>query len=137
MADDNATPSIPPDAAVQQEELEEAPLDLDVFQRPREEEPPRRVVRTRVARSVWDCQLSPNPHALAIYLKFVPARGAALARFEKCQCKDDDVRLHCRTWVPSDGHYRWLRGPINPLPLEHRAEYLVRTIRRILEFLEL
>jgi hypothetical protein len=46
MADDDATPSIPPVAAVQQEKLEEAPLDLDVSQRPREEEPPRRVVRT-------------------------------------------------------------------------------------------
>jgi len=46
MADDDATPSIPPVAPVQQEELEEAPLDLDVSQRPREEEPPRRVVRT-------------------------------------------------------------------------------------------
>jgi hypothetical protein len=151
MADDDATPSIPPVAAVQQEELGEAPLDLDVFQRPRketpldldvfqrprEEEPPRRVVRIRVARLVWDRRKSPNPHALAIYLEFVPARGVALARFEECQCEDDDVRLHCRTWVPGDGHYRWLRGPINPLPLEHRAEYLVRTIRRILEFLEL
>jgi hypothetical protein len=46
MADDDATPSIPPVAPVQQEELEEALLDLDVSQRPREEEPPRRVVRT-------------------------------------------------------------------------------------------
>jgi hypothetical protein len=137
MADDDATPSIPPVVVVQQEELEEAPFDLDVSQRPREEEPPRRVVRIRVVRSVWDRRLSPNPHALAIYLEFVPARGAAPTRFEECQCEDDDVRLHCRTWVPSDGHYCRLRGPINPLPLEHRAEYLVRTIRRILEFLEL
>ncbi len=137
MADDVTTPSNPPVAPVQQEELEEVPLDLDVFQRPREEEPPRRVVRTRVARSVWDCRLSPNPHALAIYLEFVPARGAAPERFEECQCEDDDVRLHCRTWVPEDGHYRWLRGTINPLPLEHRAEYLARTIGRILEFLQL
>ncbi len=110
---------------------------MDVSQRLREEEPPRRVVRTRVACSVWDRRLSPNPHALAIYLEFVPTRGAAPARFEECQCEDDDVRLHCRTWVPGNGHYRWLRGPINPLPLEHRAEYLVRTIRCILEFLEL
>ncbi len=46
MADDDATPSNPPVAPVQQEELEEAPLDLNVFQRSREEEPPRRVVRT-------------------------------------------------------------------------------------------
>jgi hypothetical protein len=84
MADDVATPSNPPVAPVQQEELEEVPLDLDVSQRPCEEEPPRRVVRTRVARSIWDRRLSPNPHALAIYLEFVPARGAAPKRFEEC-----------------------------------------------------
>jgi len=110
---------------------------LNVSQRPREKEPPKRVVRTRIDRSVWDCRLSPNPHALAIYLEFVLARGAAPERFEECQCEDDDVRLHYRTWVPGDGHYRWLQGPINPLPLEHRVEYLARTIRRILDFLQL
>jgi hypothetical protein len=136
MVDDDATPSNPPIAPVQQEELEEAQFDLNVSQRPREKEPPRRVVRTRVDRFVWDRRLSPNPHALAIYLEFVPARGAAPERFEECQCKDDDVRLR-RTWVLGDGHYRWLRSPINPLPLEHRAEYLARTIRRILDFLQL
>jgi len=81
MADDDATPSNPPVTPVQQEELEEASLDLNVSQRPNKEEPPRRVVRTRVDRSVWDRRLSPNPHALAIYLEFVPARGAAPERF--------------------------------------------------------
>jgi hypothetical protein len=54
MADDDAPPSNPPVAPVQQEELEEAPFDLNVSQRPREEEPPMRMVRTQVARSVWD-----------------------------------------------------------------------------------
>ncbi len=54
MADDVATLSNLLVAPVQQEELEEVPLDLDVSQRPRKEEPPRRVVHTRVARSVWD-----------------------------------------------------------------------------------
>jgi hypothetical protein len=97
MADDDTTPSNPPIALIQQEEFEEASLDLNVSQRPREEEPPKRVVRTRVDRSVWDRRLSPNPHALAIYLEFVPARGAAPERFEECQCEDDDVRFHCRT----------------------------------------
>jgi hypothetical protein len=142
MEDDVATPSNPPVALVDKEEVEEAPLDevafeVNVFQQSREEEPSRKVVRTQVDRSAWDRQLSPNPHALAIYLEFVPAQGIAPKRFEKCQCEDDDVRLHCRTWVPGDGHYRWLRGPINPLPMEHQAEYLVHTIRRILEFLQL
>ncbi len=95
------------------------------------------MVRTRVDRSAWDRQLSPNPHALTIYLEFVPACGVVPERFEECQCGDDNVRLHCRTWVPGDGPYRWLRGPINPLPMEHRVEYLVRTIRHILDFLQL
>jgi hypothetical protein len=35
------------------------------------------MVRTRVDRLAWDRQLSPIPHALAIYLEFVPARGVA------------------------------------------------------------
>ncbi len=110
---------------------------MNVFQRLRKEKPSRRVVRTRVDRSTWDHRLSPNPHVLAIYLEFVPARGATLQRFEECQCEDDDVRLHCRTWVPNDGHYHWLRSPINPLSMEHRAEYLARTIRHIQKFLQL
>jgi hypothetical protein len=134
MADDVAMPSNPPVAPVEQEELEEALLDVNVSQRPREKEPSRQMVRNRVDRLAWDRRLSPNPHALIIYLKFVPARGTAPERFEECQCEDDDVRLHCRTWVPGDGHYHWLRGPINPFPMEHRAEYLARTIRRILDF---
>jgi hypothetical protein len=46
MADNDATPSNPPIAPVQQEEIEEAPLDFNVSQWSREEEPPRRVVRT-------------------------------------------------------------------------------------------
>ncbi len=52
MADDDAMPSNPPVAPVQQEELEEAPFALNVSQRLREEEPPMRVVRTRVDCSV-------------------------------------------------------------------------------------
>jgi hypothetical protein len=142
MVDDVATPSNPPVAPVDKEELEEAPLDevaleVNVSQRSCEEKPSRKVVRTRVDRSAWDRRLSLNPHALTIYLEFVPTRGAVPKRFEECQCEDDDVRLHCRMWVPGDGHYRWLRGPINPLPMEHRVEYLARTIRRILKFLQL
>jgi len=83
-ADDVTTPLNPLVAPVEQEELKEAPLDVNVSQWPREEEPSRRVVRTRVDRSAWDHRLSPNPHALAIYLEFVPARGAAPERFEEC-----------------------------------------------------
>ncbi len=112
MADDVVTPSNPLVATIDKEKLKEATLDgtplnkiafeVNVSQRPCEEEPSRRVVRTRVNRSIWDRRLFPNPHALAIYLEFVPARGVAPKRFEECQCEDDDVCLHCRTCVPSD-----------------------------------
>jgi hypothetical protein len=110
---------------------------MNVSQRSREKEPSRRVVHSRVDRLAWDRWLFPNPHALAIYLEFVLACGVAPERFEECQCEDDNVRFHYRTWVLGDGHYCWLRGLINPLSMEHRAEYLACTIRRILEFLQL
>jgi hypothetical protein len=57
---------------------------VNVSQRLREEESFKKVVCTQVDHSTWDCRLSPNPHALAIYLKFVLVRGAALERFEEC-----------------------------------------------------
>jgi hypothetical protein len=38
MADDVTMPSNPPDAPIEQEELEEVPLDVNVFQRSCEEE---------------------------------------------------------------------------------------------------
>jgi hypothetical protein len=41
MSDDVATLSNPPVALVEQEELEEAPLDMIVSQQPHKEKPPR------------------------------------------------------------------------------------------------
>jgi len=72
-----------------------------------------------------------------MYLEFVLACGVAPERFEESQCEDDNVRFHYQTWVPGDGHYHWLQGPINLLSMEHRAEYLAHTICRVLEFLRL
>ncbi len=62
-------------------------------------------MHTRIDYSTWDYQLFPNPHALVIYLKFVPIREAALKRFKECLCENDDVHLHCQIWILSDGHY--------------------------------
>jgi hypothetical protein len=43
------------------------------------------------------------------------------------------------TWslVPGVRHYYWLRGLIRQLPPNNKANYLVRIIRRILDFLQL
>ncbi len=46
MVDDVVTPSNPPVAPMEQEELEEASFDVNVFQRSHEEKLSRRVVRT-------------------------------------------------------------------------------------------
>jgi hypothetical protein len=35
------------------------------------------------------------------------------------------------------GHYHWLHGPIRLLPPNSKANYLVRTIQCILDFLQL
>jgi hypothetical protein len=35
------------------------------------------------------------------------------------------------------GHYCWLQGPIHQLPPNSEADYLICTIRRILDFLQL
>ncbi len=97
MADDVVMPLNPPVSLVEKEELEEAPLDVNVSQWSCEKELSRKVVLTRVDRLAWDRWLSLNSHALAIYLEFVPACGATPKRFEECQCEDDDVRLHYQT----------------------------------------
>jgi hypothetical protein len=118
MADDVITPSNPLVAPIEEEELEKTLLDMNISQWSRDEKPSQRVVCIRIDHSTWDCRLFPNPHTLTIYLEFVPARGIMPERFEKCQCEDDDVCFHCRTWVPSDGHYHWLQGLINPLSMD-------------------
>ncbi len=137
MVNDVVTPSDPLVALIEKEELEEASLDVNIFQWSREKEPSRKVVCTQVDRSAWDHWLSPNPHALTIYLKFVPTYGVVPKMFEKCQCEDDEVHFHCRKQVLDDGHYHWLWNLINPLSMEHRTKYLARTICRILDFLQL
>jgi hypothetical protein len=94
MAYDVVTPSNLLITPIDEKKLEEAPLDLIISQRLHEEKSLRILVRTRVDRWAWDRRSSPNPHALAIYLEFVPAHGAVPERFEKCQCEDDDVHFH-------------------------------------------
>jgi hypothetical protein len=50
-----------------------------------------------MAKSIWNCQMSSNPHVLAIYLKLVPFFGNWFERFDECQCEDDDVGLFLQT----------------------------------------
>jgi hypothetical protein len=61
---------------------------------------------------------------------------------------DDELEIICEgfyetkntsifAWfsIPSVGHYHWLRDPICQLPPNSKSNYLVCTIRRILDFM--
>ncbi len=56
--------------------------------------------------------------------------------YEGCY-ETKDISIFAWSSVPDVGHYRWLRGPIRQLPPNSKADYLVCTIRRILDFLQL
>ncbi len=84
MTTDVVMPSNPLVMPTKKEELEEPLLDVNVSQRSHDEKLFKRMVRIRVDYSIWDHRSSLNPHALAIYLEFVPNYGVAPKRFEEC-----------------------------------------------------
>jgi hypothetical protein len=49
----------------------------------------------------------------------------------------EDIYIFAWFSIPDVGHYHWLRGLICRLLPNSKANYLVRTIRRILDFLQL
>ncbi len=81
---------------------------MNVSQQLHEKELFRKVVCTQVDCSTWNHRLSPNPHVLIIYVELFHACGTAPKRFEECEGENDNVRLHCQTWVLDDAHYHWL-----------------------------
>ncbi len=49
----------------------------------------------------------------------------------------EDTSIFVWSSVPGVGHYCWFHGLIHRLPLNSKADYLVRTIRRVLNFMQL
>ncbi len=56
--------------------------------------------------------------------------------YEGCY-KIENISIFAWSLVPGVGHYRWLLGLIRRLPLNNKTDYLVYTIRHILNFLQL
>jgi hypothetical protein len=92
-----------------------------------EVEPPR----------AWYYRISPNSHTLAILLQVDPASGDESEIVYGSYYETEDISIFAWFSILGVRHYRWLRGPICRLPLNSKADYLVRTIRRILDFLQL
>jgi len=85
----------------------------------------------------WYYRISPNSCTLVILLQ------VDLASDDKpeivCEgCYEiKDTSIFVWSSIPGIGHYHWLYGPIYRLPPNSKADYLVHTIRRILDFLQL
>ncbi len=92
-----------------------------------EVEPPR----------AWYYCISPNSHTLVILLQIDPTSGDELEFVCEGCYETENTSIFAWSSIPGVGHYRWLRGLIRRLPPNSKADNLVRTIRRILDFLQL
>ncbi len=76
----------------------------------------------------WYYRISPNFCTLVILLQVDPASGDKPETVCEGYYETEDKSIFAWSSVPGVGHYRWLRGPICRLPLNGKADYLVRTI---------
>jgi len=113
---------------------------LTLTQHPRDEELEPREVRAHLEVEpprAWYYRISPNSRTLVILLEVEPASDDEPETvYEGCY-ETKDTSIFVWSSVPGVRHYRWLSGPIHQLPPNSKADYLVRTIRRILNFLQL
>jgi hypothetical protein len=127
-------------AQVNEELPSETSLDLILTQHLRDEGPEPREVRARLKVEpprAWYYRISPNSRDLVILLQVDLAFGGKSETvYEGCY-ETKDTFIFAWSSVPNDGHYRWLRSLIRRLPPNGKADYLVCTIRHILDFLQL
>jgi len=130
-----------PQATQANEELPpESSLDLTLTQHPRDEEPKPQEVRARLEVEplrAWYYRIFPNSRTLVILLQVDPTFGDEPETVCEGCYETKDTSIFAWSSILGVGHYRWLRGPICRLLPNSKANYLIRTIRRILDFLQL
>ncbi len=115
-------------------------LDLTLTQHARDEEPEPREVHACLEvepPKTWYYRISPNSRTLVILLQVDHASSDEPETV--CEGCYETEYTSIFTWssIPSVGHYHWLRSLIRRLPPNNKANYVIRTIRRILYFLQL
>jgi len=85
----------------------------------------------------WYYRISPNSRTLVILLQVDPASGDEPETVCESCYETEYTSIFAWSLVPGVGHYRRLCGSIRQLLPNNKANYLVRTIRRILDFLQL
>ncbi len=139
MASRTVTSYGPQAAQVNEGSPSESSLDLTLTHHPRDEELEPREVRARFEVEpprTWYYRISPNSRTLVILLQVDPASGDEPETVCEGCYETEDTSIFAWSSVLGVGHYRWLRGPIRRLSPNNKADYLVRIIRRILDFLQ-
>ncbi len=127
-------------AQANEEPPPESSLDLTLTQHPCDEKPEPREVRARLEVEpprAWYYRKSSNSCTLVILLQVDPVSSDEPETVCEGCYETEDTSIFAWSSVLGVGHYRWLRGSIRRLPPNSKADYLVRTIRRILDFLQL
>jgi hypothetical protein len=127
-------------AQANEEPPPESSLDLTLTQHPRDEEPELQEVRARLEvepPQAWYYRISLNSRTLVILLQVDPASSDKPETVCEGYYETEDTSIFAWSLVLGVGHYRWLRGSICRLPPNSKANYFVRTIRRISDFLQL
>jgi hypothetical protein len=130
----------PQAAQTNEEPLPESSLDLTLTQHPCDEEPKPQEVHARLEVKpprAWYYRISPNSCTMVILLQVNPAFGDEPETVCEGCYETKNTSIFAWSLVPDVGHYRWLHSPICRLPPTSKVDYLVRTIRRILDFLQL
>ncbi len=98
----------------------------------------------RGARSSWSWSLQawyyhifPNFHTLMILLQVDPASNDELETICEGCYETKDTYIFAWSSILDVGHYHWLRNSIRRLFPNSKANYLIRTIWHILNFLQL
>jgi len=118
----------------------ESSLDLTLTQHPCDEKPEPREVRACLEVEplrAWYYRISPNSRTLVILLQVDPASGDEPEIVCEGCYEIENTSIFAWSSIPDVGHYRWLCGLIHRLPPNSKADYLVRIVRRILNFLQL
>ncbi len=85
----------------------------------------------------WYYCISPNFRTLVILLKVDPISSDELKTIYKGFYEIEDILIFAWFLNPTIGHYCWLHNLICWLPPNNKVYYLIRTIRRILNFLHI
>jgi hypothetical protein len=125
---------------VNEEPAPESSLDLKLTQHLHDENPKPWKVCVHLEVNpprTWYYRIFPNYRTLVILLHLDPASSDEPKIVCEGCYETKDTSIFAWSSILGVGHYRWLHDPICHMFPNNKADYLVRTIRHILDFLHL